>query len=279
MADGDTDDVGGPSMASGSKTAAGRFPAMTDDDADPPAIGSGARLRFGSPLSVERADRLTGELAAWKPSTVLDLGCGWGELLLRIMEALPGAHGTGVDNHDPDIRRGRGNAAARGLANRVAFVQGQAQDHLSPADLVLNIGAWHALGTMEGALSTLRELVSPGGHLLFAAEFWERPPTDAEVSRMWPGMTADDCTDLAGVVDLAIASGFRPLRIESVTRGEWEEFESLYAAEREEWLLSHHSHPQAGEVRAQLDKSRSIWLRGHRDIFGFAYLTLGTPTP
>jgi hypothetical protein len=31
------------------------------------------------------------------------------------------------------------------------------------------------------------------------------------------------------------------------------------------------------EVRAELDKTRNIWLRGHRDIFGFAYLTLGVP--
>jgi SAM-dependent methyltransferase len=246
------------------------------DDAGPPAIGSGSRLRFGSPLSAERAGRLTRDLVAWKPSTVLDLGCGWGELLMAIVAASPGAHGTGVDSHGPDIQRGRGNAAARGLADRVTLVEGPAQDHLSRADLVLNIGAWHALGTMAGAMGTFRKLVNPGGHLLFAAEFWERPPTDAELSRMWPGITAGDCTDLAGLVDLAIAAGFRPLRIESVTRAEWEEFESGSAADREEWLLSHPAHPQAGEVRAQLDEARNIWLRGHRDIFGFAYLTLGT---
>lgn len=248
---------------------------MTDSDA-PPAIGSASGLSFASPLSAERAARLTAELAGARPGTVLDLGCGWGELMLRIVAATPGARGTGIDNYGPDIERGQANAAARGLADRITFIEGPAAEHIKEtADLVLSIGAWHAVGTLPEALVKLRPLVNPGGRLLFAAEFWERPPTDAELAQMWPGSTADDCTDIGSLVDLAVVAGFRPLRIESVTRGEWEEFESGHAADRERWLLAHPGHPQADEVRAQLDGARSIWLRGHRDIFGFAYLTLG----
>lgn len=246
---------------------------------EPPAVASGSGLSFGSPLSGERAARLTAELAAARPGTVLDVGCGWGELLLRIVAATPGARGTGIDNYAPDIKRGEASAAERGLADRVTFIQGPAKEHINgtTADLVLSIGAWHALGaTIPDALNTLRTLVSPGGRLLLAAEFWERPPTDAELGRMWPGISRDDYTDIAGLADLAIAVGFRPLRIESVTRAEWEELESGIAADREEWLLAHPGHPRADEVRAQLDETRAFWLRGHRGILGFAYLMLGT---
>ena len=248
-----------------------------DDHAEPPEVGSGSRLAFGSPLSAGRASRLTGELAAFKPSTIHDLGCGWGSLLLAIAAAVPSARATGVDKHPADVARGQAAAAAAGLADRVEFIEGDAASHLRPADLVLNIGAWHALGTMTEALSALRGVVNPGGHLLFAAEYWERPPAEAELANMWPGITADACCPIAELADRTIAAGFRPLRIESVTRGEWEEFESGYAADREEWLLAHPDHPKADEVRAQLDEIRNIWLRGHRDIFGFAYLTLGVP--
>ena len=40
-------------------------------------------------------------------------------------------------------------------------------------------------------------------------------------------------------------------------------------------MLANVDHPDADEVRTKLDTQRNIWLRGHRDVMGFAYLTLG----
>jgi SAM-dependent methyltransferase len=242
---------------------------------DPPAIGNGARLNFNGPLSDERANRLVAELAARTPATAIDLGCGWGELLLRILAATPGAGGTGVEIHAPDVVRGRANAAARGLSERATFIEGPAAEHLSTADIVVSLGAYQAFGSIPEALGVLRRLVNPGGCLLFGAEFWEQPPTAEQLAKMWPGVSADDCTDLGTLVEQAIAAGFRPLRIETATRGEWEEFESGSAAEVEEWLLSHSDHAAVDAVRGKLDAQRDIWLRGHRNVMGFAYLTLG----
>jgi SAM-dependent methyltransferase len=247
---------------------------------DAPALGTGSRLDFMGPLSGERADRLVADLTARNPTTVIDLGCGWGELLLRILASCPGAQGIGVDTDRPDLARGRANAAARQLSDRVTFIEGPAAEHLSSADIVINLGAHHAFGGITEALHTLREAVRPDGRVLFGAEYWERPPTRDQLANMWPGISADDCTDLAGLVDQAVSAGFRPLRIETASRAEWEEFESGLAADVEDWLLSHADHPQAGTVREKLDGQRSIWLRGHRDVMGFAYLTLGRlPTP
>ncbi|SNT55967.1 Methyltransferase domain-containing protein [Asanoa hainanensis] len=241
----------------------------------PPPAGNGARLTFMAPLSAARADRIVTGLAAGSPSTVVDLGCGWGELLLRVVAACPGAKGIGLDTHEPDLARGRANAEARGLDGRVTFVDGPAADHRDTADLLVSVGAYQAFGTIASALGAIRELVNPGGRVLFAAEFWESPPPPDRLALMWPGMSADDCTDLAGLVDQAIAAGFRPLRVETATRDEWDEFESLLAADREEWLITHPNHPEAAAVREQADSQRNIWLRGHRGLMGFAYLTLG----
>lgn len=156
----------------------------------------------------------------------------------------------------------------------MTFVEGSAKDHNEGADLVLSVGAYHAIGTPAEALARLRELVNPGGRLLFGAEFWEHPPTEDELAHMWEGTTADDCTDLPGLVDLAIAAGFRPLRIERSSRDEWDAFESGFRAEIEEWLAANPDHPEAPAARETIDASRTIWLRGSRDVMGFAYLTL-----
>ena len=244
---------------------------------DPAGFGSGARLTFHGPLSAERADHLAAELAAGRPADVVDYGCGWGELLLRVLEAAPGANGTGIDVRGQDLARGRENAAKRGLSGQVAFIEGPAADHASPADAVISCGAYQAFGTIPEALRALRPLVKPGGLLLFGAEIWDRTPTDTQLASMWPGMTVGDCLYLPDLVDAAAAEGFRPLRIQTATRSEWEEFESGYAAGAEEWLLANEDHPEAGQIRASLDRHRSIWLHGHRNVLGFAYLTLGAP--
>ena len=245
---------------------------------DPSGFGSGSLLTFHGPLSGERADRLAAELASGRPGTVVDYGCGWGELLLRVLALAPDARGVGVDVHGRDIARGREAATTRGLADRVVFVEGSATDHTTPADVVLSSGAYQAFGTVPEALKVLRPLVNPGGRLLFGAEIWDRTPTEQQLANMWPGTTEDEVLYLPDLVDVAVEAGFRPLRIQTATRGEWDEFESGYAAGAEEWLLANADHAEAGAVRARLDGHRATWLRGYRDVLGFAYLTLGVPS-
>ncbi|TGB01515.1 methyltransferase domain-containing protein [Streptomyces sp. MZ04] len=86
----------------------------------PPRLTRLTRLTFHGPLSEARAARLV-ERVSPGIGTVLDIGCGWGELLLRVLEAAPGATGTGVDLNGDDLARGRATAEKRGLADRVTF--------------------------------------------------------------------------------------------------------------------------------------------------------------
>ena len=41
--------------------------------------------------------------------------------------------------------------------------------------------------------------------------------------------------------------------------------------------MQYGGHPDAADVRAQSDRHRTEWLRGWRNVLGFAYLTLGRP--
>ena len=240
-----------------------------------------SQVPFHGPLSEARAARLTERLTRNHPDTVLDIGSGWGELLLRILAAAPGATGVGIDIDEDDLARGRAKARARGLADRVTFVResgiGTTRE---PADLVLCVGAAQALSDAQppdhiaAALSVLRRLVTPGGRVLFGDGFWQRSPTAAELAAMWPGTTAAELPDLAQLADLTVQAGFRPAWIETASEAEWEEFESAYQADEEEWLAAHPDHPEAAEIRQRLDAHRSYWLRGYRGLLGLAYLTL-----
>ncbi|MEZ0114181.1 SAM-dependent methyltransferase [Catenulispora sp. EB89] len=241
-------------------------------------VGPATRMVFHSPMSEERANRIAADLAATRPATVADYACGWGELLLRVLALAPAARGYGVDLSGRDLARGRANAAARGLGDRVEFVEGPARENARTADVVISSGAWQAFGrNVTRALEALRPLVNPGGRLFFGVEHWETVPPPERLAEMWPGTTAESYELLADLADHAVAAGFRPLRIESSTRPEWDDYESLETMDAEEWLLAEPDHPDAAAVRDRLDGKRSIWLRGHRDYFGFTMLTLGVP--
>ena len=232
---------------------------MPDADAGP---GYYAYLTYNVPLSTMRAHRLVAALAAADPRTVLDAGCGWGELLLQVLACVPAASGVGVDTDPRALARGRANADSLGLTDRVRFVEAAAAEATQePADVVICLGSSQAFGSSADALHALYPLLRPGGRLLFGDAIWERPPT-AELIEQLAGLGT--VTDLAGVVDIAIDAGFRPLSIGSASRAEWEEFESGYLADWEEWLLGNTKHPDAGHIRAAADAHRDQWLRGYR---------------
>ncbi|MFF5427739.1 MULTISPECIES: SAM-dependent methyltransferase [unclassified Streptomyces] len=248
------------------------------DTSLPPRLGG---LTFHGPLSEARAARLVDRIAAAAPADVLDIGCGWGELLLRVLDAAPGARGTGIDIDAEDLARGRTLARERGLADRVTFVEESALGTgRGPVDAVLCLGSSQALcdpgqpHDPAAALRELRRLVRPGGRVVLGEGFWERTPTETELAAMWPGARAGDHLSLGALVDLTIEAGFRPAWIERASRDEWEEFESGYRSDTELWLAANPGHPLAAETRERVDRQRSGWLNGYRDILGIAYLTL-----
>ena len=250
---------------------------MTDTDTHPPRL---TRLTFHGPLSETRATTLVQRLTRTNPTTVLDLGCGWAELMLRILTAAPQATGIGIDLNAEDLTRARHNAQARGLHQRVEFIEESAvKTTHGPADLVLCTGASQALTTtapphhLTEALTELRRLVTDNGRVLLGEGFWQRPPTPTELSGMWPHAAATDHHDLATLLDLAVSAGFRPEWTETASLDEWEEFESGYQADTEVWLARNPDHPLAAETRENLDRHRARWMN-YRGVLGFAYLTL-----
>lgn len=218
-------------------------------------------LVFNAPLSQARADDLARRLGVGDGTTVLDLGCGDGELLLRLCAAA--GTGTGVDVSEVAVARAEQQAARRGLGDRVRFVAGDARAWAEPADVVTCVGAAHVWGGAAGCLAALRDVTSAGGRLLFGDGFWEQPPSDA--ARAIFG----DLPDLAGLVDTAVAAGWRPLYVGASTPEELDAWESDWRAG-----LERSGHPAA---LALADERRTEYLRVYRGVLGFAWLVLSRP--
>jgi SAM-dependent methyltransferase len=239
-------------------------------------------LTFLAPLSEPRADRLVGFLAEGDPSTVLDVGCGWGELLLRVLEAAPGASGLGVDLDEEALAEARRRAAARGLTDRATFEAHDAREVTGSFDAVTCIGASQIWGPeveeaqpidYRAALTALRGLLPRGGRLVYGEGIWSSPPTPAAVAPL--AGRDDEYVAMGALVELAECHGFAVLAAHQADLDEWDVFESGFTAPYARWLAEHGSdHPEADDVRALTARQHTAYFGGYRGILGLAYLHL-----
>lgn len=240
-------------------------------------------LTFMTPLSEPRAAELVRFAADGLDGTVLDIGCGWAELLLRVVAAAPAGRGIGIDLNDASIKHGRELAAQRGIRDRVTLISADATTRAPQrADAVICIGASQVWGPpveanqpldYESALAAIRAKVSRGAKVIYGEGIWSRPPTPEAAAPLSGRL--DEFVPLADLVELTVAAGFMPVAVHEASIGEWDEFESGYNAGYTRWLAEHGpDHPDADEVRNRAARQRAAYLNGYRGILGMAYLSL-----
>ncbi|HVK86624.1 MAG TPA: methyltransferase domain-containing protein [Kofleriaceae bacterium] len=140
----------------------------------------------------------------YAPRDVLDLGCGTGEITVRMAELFPRARVTGVDLVEAHLERGRTKAA--GMSDRVTFQQADAfQLPFASAsfDLVVCRHVLQAIPSPERVLAEMVRVARPGAMLHVLAEDYDMihaAPTRRDVSVLWHGapraMNAATGTDL-----------------------------------------------------------------------------------
>ncbi len=227
------------------------------------------RMRWNAPLSEAHAELLLDRMAL-EPGELTDLGCGWGELLLRAVARVPDLRGTGVDTDADALARGRSAARRRGLDARAGFTEADAASWDVPAGRVFCIGASHAFGTTREALDRLGRVVRPGGRLLYGDGFWAVPPGPVAAEMFGDGVLA-----LPDLLDAAAETGWRVLHLSVADQLEWDDFESTSRLRWQEWLLANPADPRAAGVRDWLDTRQRQYVREYRGVLGFTYLVLG----
>jgi SAM-dependent methyltransferase len=227
-------------------------------------------MRWNTPLSEAHADALIESLEVGGAGSVLDLGCGWAELLIRVLRSADAScAGIGVDTDGAQLERAAASIARRGLGQRIKLDQSSATDWTEPADRVICIGASHAWGPTVSALQGLRPLVTPGGRLLFGDGYWERTPTAEALDIFGP-----DVLPLGEVIEHALGTGWRLLTFSTADQREWDDFESSWRRGQEQWLLANPGDPGARELREHLDARLLQYVNDYRGVLGFCYMVL-----
>jgi ubiquinone/menaquinone biosynthesis C-methylase UbiE len=134
------------------------------DDPEGAAAYARADFRDSNTLFVDALVRG----AAPASRTVVDLGCGPGDLTIQLAQALPGMSFTAVDGSAPMIALARAAVTRAKLDGRVTLVQERLQALPLPAgtfDAVLSKDLLHHLPDPAVLWSTVARLGRPGAHV------------------------------------------------------------------------------------------------------------------
>lgn len=224
-----------------------------------------AGLTFGVPLSEARAGSLVASVGVAPGGHVVELACGWAELLLRVVETHPGTTGVGVDPDRRAVDRGRAAIAKRGLHERVELVEGDPATFQDMGEAVICAGGGQSFGGSTAALRRIRAIVEPGGVVLFGDAYWQRPPGAEARARF------GELPVLDGLTSVAAAAGYGVEATQVASEAEWDAFE----ATRRRGLETADD-PDARLLAIDREREYRSSLRG---VLGFAWLLLRAPRP
>jgi SAM-dependent methyltransferase len=108
------------------------------------------------------------ELPAGRPLRVLDLGCGTGSLVFRLVESLPHVDVTGIDVSAANIRAAEAGRPRESGASRTHFVRADYLEYATPpVDAIVSDGVLHLIrGDTRALFRKLAHDLVPGGRLI-----------------------------------------------------------------------------------------------------------------
>jgi ubiquinone/menaquinone biosynthesis C-methylase UbiE len=207
--------------------------------------------------------------------TQLDLACGKGEMLCR-WAAEYGLTGTGVDLGDGFLGAARERAEALGVAEKVAFVKGDAgkypqEEHAF--DVVSCIGATWIGNGLAGTLELMKRAPKDEGSLLLVGEpYWNEPPPDEAVQAFFE--TREGFVSLEGTLERFERAGLELVEMVLANEDSWDRYEASQWTNVRNWLRDNRDDPDAAALREWINKNRRFYLRYGRRYLGWGVFVL-----
>jgi len=186
-------------------------------------------LLWNAPVSGLKMAEVFETLDLRPGQSVLDVGCGSGEVLIRLHERFP-IQGVGIDVSEEQIAEARRRAEGRVDGTAIRFLQADARTlEIAPesVDLALCLGSTHAFGLGSGAygsaLQRLRHWGVPGG-LVLVGDLYLKHPASPEYRAVIGDFPPDNRTHAANV-GIGKDLGLVPLAAWTSNLDEWDQFE------------------------------------------------------
>ncbi|WOJ95997.1 methyltransferase domain-containing protein [Congregibacter brevis] len=233
---------------------------------------------FNSPLSNNKADYLIECLKVDNGNVVLDIGCGDGEFLIRLLEASD-VRGIGVDINQACIATASTRATERLRNGAVEFRHGDFLEQTFESnsfDVVICIGASHVFDSGEMAypacIDAVTQLLKPGGRALIGESYWKRPPESEYVEFI--GEPVGIYQDHQGNVSVAESLGLDAVCAVVSSDEEWDAFEWSHYRQAHRYAAENPNTPAATQRLERSRMWRDGYLRWGRTTMGFGFYLL-----
>jgi SAM-dependent methyltransferase len=233
---------------------------------------------FCNPISAEKIDELVGLLRLPPRPRVLEIACGKGELLCRIVERWD-ARGVGVELYPGWVAEARAKADERGLRERIEIVEGDGARFEAPLEsfgATICLGASWIFGGHAGTISALARWTEPGGIIVVGEPFWKRDPSPEHLRAA--RLERDSMGTHLGNIEAGAREGVLFLHAIVSSPDDWDRYEGYHRYAAEMYAAENPGDPDLKELLAVTRRYREdAYLRWGREEMGWAVYLFRKP--
>lgn len=227
-----------------------------------------------NPLSSEALDRVLDLAAIPQGASVLDIGCGKGELLLRLARRGAGAC-IGVEASPYTAAEARERA---GSEPRITLVEQDAATYTAPEgsyDFTACVGASWIFSGHRGTLRALSAWTRPGGIVLVGEPFWRTSPDPRYLALQ--SLTEEQFGTHASNAADGRDAGLLLLYATAASGSDWDWYEGQQWRAAEEWSRENPEDSDVPELLRMVRENSDAYLKWGRDSLGFALYLFRKP--
>ncbi|TMI13732.1 methyltransferase domain-containing protein [Candidatus Bathyarchaeota archaeon] len=224
-----------------------------------------------NPVNETKLERLY-DLLELKPNArAIDIGCGKGEMLMRLAEKYD-IKGLGIDKSPYCILEAQKLKRQRIPQANLKFLEMDGAQYKPEtgeySDLTMCIGATWIYGGYKNTVSALCGMTRAPGFVMVGEPLWRtNPPKEYLQSE---GLSADSFDTHQGNVRTGESEGLRPVFTLVGSKEDWDRSEGLHWTSATEYAFAHPEDTDLEELLARDSKERESYLRWGRDTLGWA---------